>query len=191
MARVEIPQARATVADTPTGLHITIPANRNWFIVLFMGFWMCGWLFGECAVIKTLITGKASSTDLFLVGWLGAWTVGGAFVGYQVLWNMAGKELIVLGVQTLAIKRDVLGFGRAREFDLAEVRDLRVDSASSGLAKLSWGSSGQMPGASTGTIAFDYGAKTFRFGSGLDESEARQLIARLGTRYNFKTAPSS
>lgn len=190
MARVEIPQARATVTETPTGLHIAIPANRNWFIVLFMGFWMCGWLFGECAVIKTLITGKAGASDLFLVGWLGAWTVGGAFVGHQVLWNMVGKELIVLGVQTLAIKRDVLGFGRVREFDLTEVRDLRVDSTSSGLAKLNWGSPGTF-GASTGTIAFDYGAKTFHFGSGLDESEARQLIARLNARYNFQTAPTS
>src|ERR1700719_1961236 len=190
MARVEIPQARAAVTETPTGLRISIPASRNWFVVLFVGFWMCGWLFGECAVIKTLITGKAGSANLFLVGWLGAWTVGGGYAGYYWLWNVLGKELIVLGEPSLAIRSDVLGFGRVREFDLAEVRDLRVDSASSGLAKLGWGSSGQMPGASAGTIAFDYGAKTFHFGSGLDESEARQLIARLNTRYNFQTAPS-
>ncbi len=190
MARVEIPQARARITETPTGLHVSIPANRNWFIVLFMGFWMCGWLFGECAVIYTLIRGKTPlPANLFMLVWLGGWTVGGGFIGYQWLWNMAGKELIVLGQQTLAIKSDVLGFGRVREFDLTEVRDLRVDSASSGLAKLNWGWSGQMSGA--GTIAFDYGAKTFHFGSGLDESEARQLIARLSTRYNFQTAPSS
>ena len=51
MARVDIPLPRARITETPTGLLITIPANRNWFVVLFVGFWMCGWLFGEYAVI--------------------------------------------------------------------------------------------------------------------------------------------
>ena len=30
-----------------------------------------------------------------------------------------------------------------------------------------------------GTIAFDYGAKTFRFGDGLDEAEGRQIIKKI------------
>jgi hypothetical protein len=186
MTRVEIPRARASIMETPTSLLVAIPATRNWFIVLFIGFWMCGWLFGEGAVIHTLASGKTPLTsNLFLFGWLGAWTVGGTFAGYQWLWNVVGKELIVLGQQTLAIKSDVLGFGRVREFDLAEVRDLRVDRPS-GLATFNWGWTGQ--GNGTGTIAFDYGAKTFRFGFGLDESEARQLIARLNARHRFQAA---
>ena len=187
MARVDIPQPRAIITETPTGLLITIPANRNWFVVLFVGFWMCGWLFGECAVIYTLAKGKTPlPANLFLLAWLGAWSVGGVFSGYLWLWNVAGKELIALRTDTLAIKSDVLGFGNLREFDLAEVRDLRIDRPYPGITTLTWNSPAQMFG--TGTIAFDYGAKTFRFGLGLDESEARQLVARLNSRHQFQTA---
>jgi hypothetical protein len=80
----------------------------------------------------------------------------------------------------------VLGFGNVREFDLAEVRDLRIDRPYPGITTLTWNSPAQMFG--TGTIAFDYGAKTFRFGLGLDESEARQLVARLNSRHPFQSA---
>jgi hypothetical protein len=38
-----------------------------------------------------------------------------------------------------------------------------------------------------GTISFDYGAKTFRFGAGLDEAEAHQNITQLKSRYSFGT----
>ena len=186
MARVDIPQPRAIITETPTGLLITIPANRNWFVVLFVGFWMCGWLFGECAVIYALAKGKTPlPANLFMLAWLGAWSVGGVFAGYLWLWNVAGKELIALRTDTLAIKSDVLGFGNVREFDLAEVRDLRIDRPYPGITTLTWNSPAQMFG--TGTIAFDYGAKTFRFGLGLDESEARQLVARLNSRHPFQT----
>jgi hypothetical protein len=41
-----------------------------------------------------------------------------------------------------------------------------------------------------GTIAFDYGAKTFRFGGGLDEAEASHLIELLKSRYPFDAAAS-
>jgi hypothetical protein len=33
-----------------------------------------------------------------------------------------------------------------------------------------------------GTIAFDYGARTYRFGSGMDEAEARAIVAHLQSR---------
>jgi len=190
MARVDIPQPRAIITETTTGLLVTIPANRKWFVVLFVGFWMCGWLFGECSVIIMLARAKTPlPANLFMLAWLGGWTVGGAFAGYQWLWNVAGKELIALREDTLAIKSDVLSFGRVREFDLAEVHDLRIDRPS-GLSMFSGDRRGGLPGQpfGNGTIAFDYGAKTFRFALGLDESEARQLVARLNSRHPFQTA---
>lgn len=34
-----------------------------------------------------------------------------------------------------------------------------------------------------GFIAFDYGAKTYRFGESLDEAEARQIVALIHQRF--------
>lgn len=40
-------------------------------------------------------------------------------------------------------------------------------------------------GKQTGAISFDYGAKTFSFGQGIDDAEAGQLIGELKRRQNF------
>jgi hypothetical protein len=79
-----------------------------------------------------------------------------------------------------------LGFGRSREYDLTNVKNLRI--ARSPLnSNYGWNSPSQsMLG---GTIVFDYGSKTFHFGGGLDEAEASQLIERLKSRYPFDSQP--
>lgn len=116
MAKVAVPTAKASVFDTPQGLVINIPAAKNWFLILFVGFWLCGWAFGEVSVIHQLATGKTNGSGLFLIGWLGAWTVGGCFFISMWLWSIAGHEIISLTPTSLAIRRDILGFGRSREY---------------------------------------------------------------------------
>ena len=45
---METPYAgRATINDIYNGVEITIPAKRNPFIIIFLSFWLCGWLMGE------------------------------------------------------------------------------------------------------------------------------------------------
>ncbi|MBI3760199.1 MAG: hypothetical protein HY269_10680, partial [Deltaproteobacteria bacterium] len=51
MATVQVPAGRATMSESPDGLLITIPARKNWFIILFMAFWLVGWFFGEVTAI--------------------------------------------------------------------------------------------------------------------------------------------
>jgi len=54
-------------------------------VVAFLMFWMLGWAFGEIFVLWSLLTGQAPGpVSLFLVGWLGAWTIGGAFCAYTI-----------------------------------------------------------------------------------------------------------
>jgi hypothetical protein len=36
---------------------------------------------------------------------------------------------------------------------------------------------------SAGMLAFDYGCKTFRFGAGVEEAEARVILQRLKSRW--------
>jgi hypothetical protein len=101
------------------------------------------------------------------------------------LWSMAGHEIVSLTPTSLTIRRDILGFGRSREYDLPSVKNLRIDNTAVN-GRYNQGFS-LTPGA--GTIAFDYGAKTFRFGGGVDEAEASHLIELLKSRYPFDSAP--
>ncbi len=155
---------------------------------------MLGWAFGEISAIREIFGGGQSphgsissvhGQGLLLLGWLGAWTAAGCFFGYLWMWNLAGGERVVLGPRTLAVKRDVLGFGPLKEYELQEVRNLRAGADA-------LNRNGQMSPFSLlngGTISFDYGAKTFRFGADLDEAEARQIITQLKSRYTFGSSP--
>lgn len=93
MARVTPPGNRATVSDDNEGLVVSVPARRRMLIVLFLGFWLCGWVMGEVTVIHQLVTGETGD-EVFLIVWLCGWTVGGAFAITAWLWNVAGVERI-------------------------------------------------------------------------------------------------
>jgi hypothetical protein len=75
-----------------------------------------------------------------------------------------------------------LGFGRSNEYDLPSVKNLRIAFT---LANTNLTIPAQSFGGG-GSIAFDYGAKTFRFGGGLDDAEAAHLIDVLKSRYPFE-----
>lgn len=88
MTLLQPPAGRASIRDEPNGLRIVIPSQKNWFAILFIAFWLCGWAFGEHFAIGQIREGKGS---LFMIGWLGAWTVGGAWAIYTWLWMVLGR----------------------------------------------------------------------------------------------------
>ena len=184
MVKVAVPGNRAAVSQTPTGLEITVPAKRSVFIILFLAFWLVMWVVGEVSAFKQVATsGKALSENLFMVAWIGGWTVGGAFAIYTWLWTIAGKEKLRLAPPNLVLRREVFGLGRSREFDLAHVSNLRVST--SNLSFMDPGSALQFWGLTGGPIAFDYGSKTIRFGASLEESEARRLVDQVQKQHGL------
>jgi hypothetical protein len=178
---------RSTVSDESDELRINIPARRHWLLVIFLAAWLCGWAVGEIAVLSSIVYGVGSRNPpppLFLVVWLIGWTVGGGFAIYAVLWQLIGKQVILVNPVALTI-RDELGRPiRSRQFDLGQVRDLRASQ----VAYNPWDytSAMQVWGIGGGAIAFDYGAKTYRFGSGLDEAEAKHLVKQITQRFPIR-----
>lgn len=176
--------ARYDIRDDFATLRITIPARRSWFTVLFLGFWLMGWATGEVIVGGILLRGILATLGgqtpdvaegggmLFLGVWLAFWTVGGAFALVTWLWNLAGKETVLIDGEALTIYRTVFGLGRARRYAAAYVDRLRVSE-----------DSGDSQGASSGGLAFDYGGETARFGAGLPPTEARDVWARIADRF--------
>jgi hypothetical protein len=127
LAIVEPAKPKATITGTSSGCEIVVPPKRNWFITVFLGVWLCGWAMGEITVSRSLFfTDFDRGALLFTAVWLVFWTIGGAFVAYIFLWSLVGRERVVLSPARLSIKRELLGFGRFREYELAQVSDLRV-----------------------------------------------------------------
>jgi hypothetical protein len=179
---VKPPGPRHTASEHADGLSVCIPAKRNILILAFLTFWLCGWAFGEVAAATALFptAQKEPAGAAFLLFWLGGWTLGGAFCIYIWLWQIKGREVVTISPTALTIRNEVLGCGRSRHYDVCEIRNLRVASLTynpfdfrSGLAF--WGIGG-------GLIAFDYGFKTYRFGGGIDEAEARIILQSIVSR---------
>jgi hypothetical protein len=169
------------------GLEIVIPAKRNWFITLFIGAWLCGWLVGEIMAPTSFLLGaRDAGTRLFIVAWFVMWTIGGGFAIYIFLWSLVGRERVLVSSSLLTIKREVFGLGRLREYELAHVSDVRVSPRT--YNPFDFRSGLQFWGVGGGAIAFDHGAATVRFGAALEEGEAKSIVARMRSRARFSSA---
>jgi hypothetical protein len=184
MTKIKPDKARAILTETSKGLVIEIPSKKNIFLILFVAAWLVAWAVGEVMVPSNMFHGDNPWSVLLFVGaWLVAWTVGGCFVIYIWLWNVAGKEKIVASDMGLSIKRELFGFGREKEYEISSISNLRVSPQPYNPFNFSSGL--QAYGIGGGIIAFDYGARTYRFGSSLDEAEANQIISSIKQRGKF------
>lgn len=136
-------------------------------------------------VSKQFLQGDAPPEgESFMLAWFAVWTVGGLLAIYAWLWQVMGKEIVIVHGQTFTTRRDVGGFGFDKEYDLLQMRDLRT--AQVGFNPLDLSSSLQLWGIGGGVIAFDYGVRTVRFGAGLDEVEAKEIVTAITQRYRIQ-----
>lgn len=178
MAKIQSSASRITVTDTSGELRIIIPGRRSWFVICVLGFWICCWAVAEVMVASQFLNGDAPPEgELFMLVWFGVWTVSGMLAIYAWLWQVFGKEIAIVRGQMFKIRRDIGRFGFDKEYDFFQVRNLRVGQVA--FNPLEFSSSLQLWGIGGGVIVFDYGAKTHRFGAGLDEVEAKQAVTAI------------
>ena len=184
MTKIKPSKARATISTSHKGLEIVIPSKKNVFVILFLAVWLVGWAFGEVMVPATFFSGdKPSGPMVFIAVWIIGWTIGGAFALYIWLWNVAGKERITVNNQGLIVQRELFGYGREKEYEMTHISNLRVSPQPFNPFNVS--ASLQFWGIGGGVLAFDYGSRTYRFGSGIDEAEANQIMERIKAQYKL------
>jgi hypothetical protein len=136
MAFEEVGEKRYQLEETSSRIVILIPSKKNWVIILFLGFWLIGWAIGEVSVIVILSVGifglfsngLAGITEsvpgafggVFLIAWLGGWTVGGAFAIYTWLWQVKGFERISISFDAFVIEKLTPIWKRKKEYHLKE-----------------------------------------------------------------------
>ncbi|MEO8306956.1 MAG: hypothetical protein ABI616_02825 [Pseudomonadota bacterium] len=169
------------MVEDALSITATIPSRKHWFLILFLGAWLCGWFVGEIMVPLTFFDERSGApVRLFSITWLAAWTIGGVAAIYTFAWSLAGREIVTLDQSCLSIKKELFRIGRLKEYALEHVTNLRAAPAPYNprdprSALQFWGVGG-------GLAAFDYGSATVRFGAALEEGEAGALVTTFKER---------
>jgi hypothetical protein len=179
---MEIPsRGRATIDENFDGMEITIPAKKNFFIIPFLGVWLCFWLVAEIFVLSMLVGGSVGGPPgIFLFVWLCGWTAGGIFAFRAFWWNVAGKEVILIAQGAITLDKKGALFYKAKTYDLRESKNFRAQEDN-----IAYGPFGNMSMfnlfnlKNSGTIRFDYGLETIKFANGIHEAEANFIILKL------------
>jgi len=148
---------------------------------LFLCAWLGGWYFGETTAIKQVLNPKMGEAQGFLLFWLVGWTLGGLWALMCVLWQLVGREVLEATPRLLMHRVEIAGIGFTRNYSTNEIRDLRISSVNQG-DRCAHHISPPLFGGECGPISFDYGARTLRIGSSLDEAEAKGVLEFLRSR---------
>lgn len=190
--------SRYRVEDLGMSMRISIPARKNLFILIFIGVWLTGWLFGGLFSLGILFSsvsgllarifginafdfiefddgmGPAFAGSAILV-FLALWAVAGYAAGRIFIWQLAGKEVIEVSSTGIRLSRPIFGFGNVKVYyadEIADVRLLRRDEAT-----------GKKVIAGLNQLVFDYEFNTVEFGGGLTPGEAEGILEEITTRY--------
>lgn len=162
-------------------LVITIPSRKHWFQIPFLAVWLIFWSFGWFAAFTGLALAPGGG-HLFLLLWLTFWTVGGLFAFSTLLWMLVGREKITVSADKFIIRRQIGSLGWSKTFATLDLCDLRVAPA----VRPWYGrkhNNLQFLWQFDGPITFDYGARTYHCGDGVDEAEAKQIVKLIGQQF--------
>jgi len=158
--------------------RLRIPYRKQWFVMLFLPFWLTLWTFGGIAAMSTLFT----HFEPFLIVWLCLWAVGWAFAASQLI-GQFGAERVSAPNGDLEIRGGLGPLSRTWRYRGGTIRNLQADAPQDlwGNGMRTW----QVPfwlRPKTGVVRFDYGARTVYLGASLDEPEGREIVAWLAKR---------
>lgn len=136
----------------------------------------------------TLFRGEVpAGEEGLMLAWLGVWTVSGLAAILALQWQIMGKEIVTVHELTIKTRGEGGGIGFPKEYALHEMANLRVEQPR--FSPFDVSASFQLWGIGGGEIAFESGGKTQRFGTGLDEAEAKQIVDVLKRRIRISERP--
>lgn len=175
----EEPKAPRFIAETINGQEqMTVGAQRNLFTMLFLLFWLGGWTVGGISAFSQLLS---KGFQPFLAFWLGGWALGELFAAATLCWLFSGAEILRVVGSDLEISYRMLGLTKRKLYRGSEIRDLSSNTTPL-FVRYSQSPLPFFGGNKTGSVKFTYGAQTIYAAAGLDEAEGRLIVDRLRKR---------
>jgi len=182
---VKLPALKHISKDLGDKFVILLPKPKYWLVILIASFYTLFLIPFEISTLFGLIQSiKTSSSDLrpFLIGIVLS-SVALAVLIYFLVDQLFGKEEIQITSSSIKISTKFYGFRISKEYSAQNVKSLSL--ARVGIRDIfPLGVSSFMPGFNVGNISFDYGAKTFKFAGGVEEAEAKQIIAEIQQKFS-------
>ncbi len=188
MSDVAGPTPRATILDEPDGYQIIAPGTRSLPLVLFLALWLWGWSAGEVFAVNALLSDHTPlPAQLFLGLWLLFWTVGGLAAMAAVMFQVFGRERLVLAADEIRVRREVFGLGGWKRVPFDRVRGIRTLGATiPDVARTAL----KLVGAGGGGILILTDGRPLRFGFSLGPEECATLVNTLRQRHSFPAESS-
>jgi len=120
--------SRGIISEDLEGLRISIPGQWSWAL-LFPAAWLCAWTLGGIAAVASLF----HHFSFFVLLWMFGWAVGETVVGYNVLYAIGGREIILASADTLTCRKpdfrpgrhEILSCKRNAQFAISAGREFR------------------------------------------------------------------
>ena len=167
--------ARFAIERMDGGERIRIKARKNWLGLLFLCVWLTGWTAGGVLAMSALTT----RFDTFLLAWLCAWALGWAFAATTIAWQLTGAETLRATAGDLEIGWEFAGLGRHRFYRGHEISRLAAGGADDIMARMYWIYPPFLNFSNSGSVRFDYGARTIHAAAGLDRAEGEMIVEHL------------
>ncbi len=177
MSRVRVTE------DEFGGLRVTIGPRRAVPTALYQFMWCIAWVAGEFYLLFKLFDAELAKAEAIHQVLMMICVVFFTYLGFMVIrvWllNLFGREILILGETQLEIRTEIMGpIGGIEVFERPSLRNLRY-SPTAPDGRISGSFRNRMANGLVGTVAFDWRGKTYRFGAGLSETDAKRLILTI------------
>jgi len=159
-------------------LRVVFPFRRSWVAIGVLA------VFDAAFIVPAVLTFNQAAdawsrldslfdlvAAIFLTAWLMGWSIAPLAITALLLAMFIGREVLRAGPAVVEVWIGIAGLGLAAIYDAGKMRNLRLETPPP-----KSGHSWRGP-----HLVFDYGANAARFGSDLEQADARRIESRLET----------
>ena len=176
---MEFLSERVSMERAPGRLSVVISARLSRGREAMLLAWYAAWSFCGIYVLYAFGNAGPGRERQFMLAFLAFWLYFMVRIGRVVLWRMKGFESIRVKDGVLTIKNSIFGRGKANDHFVENITRLGLLEIDRTSWKWQLNESFWVMGAER--LVFESGGRNVIFGKGLNDEEARQVLALIKT----------
>ncbi len=152
--------------------------RKERFTIIFICVWLVFWGVGVVDVLDSLVLeNEGQENPLFLMVWLVGWTVGGVYTFIELLWMLAGEQIVEINRESLKIVKKLGLISFSKKYEIEHIIDLRICEKEKSKKTNKYYKSSLFK--QVGFLCFHYKGEKKRFGLDIDKLEAESILNKI------------